>query len=166
MTRMTWGLVGASLVALSGSAMLLNSANIVQAQSSASQTRTLPDCQKPADDFERSFCEVKPNCLEPMTQLDMNFCAAWDAKVSDRKLNIAYKQVQQHYRSFDSQEYRDLRLKNLTDAQLAWIKYRDTTCAWKASKFSGGSIAPMVYSGCINQLTQQRTQELLDDLER
>ncbi len=165
MARITWGLVGASLVTLSGSTMLLNSANIVQAQSSASQPRTLPDCQKPADDFERSFCEVQPNCLEPMTQLDMNFCAAWDAKVSDRQLNIAYKQVQQHYRRFESKEYRDLRLNHLTEAQLAWIKYRDTTCKWKASKFSGGSMVPMVYSGCINQLTLQRTQELLDDLE-
>ncbi len=165
MARITWGLVGASLVALCGSAMLLNSANIVQAQSNTSPTRTLPDCQKPADDFERNFCEVQPNCVEPITQLDMNFCAAWTAKQSDRQLNIAYKQVQQHYRSFDSKEYRDLRLNLLTDAQLAWIKYRDTTCKWKASKFSGGSMAPMVYSGCLNRLTQQRTQELLDDLE-
>jgi uncharacterized protein YecT (DUF1311 family) len=164
MAHITWGLVGASLVGLSGSAMLLNSANIAQAQSSATQTQTLPNCQKPADDFERSFCDVKPNCMEPLTQLDLNFCAAWDAKVSDRKLNIAYKQVQQHYRSFESKEYRDLRLSKLTNTQLAWIKYRDTTCDWKASKFSGGSIAPMVYSGCINQLTQQRTQDLLDDL--
>jgi uncharacterized protein YecT (DUF1311 family) len=164
MTRMTWGLVGASLVALSGSVMLLSSANLAQAQSSANPTRTLPDCQKPADDFEQNFCQVKPNCVEQMTQLDMNFCAAWDAKVSDRQLNIAYKQVQQRYRSFDSKGSRDL-LENLTDSELAWIKYRDTTCKWQANKFAGGSIAPMVYSNCLNRLTQQRTQELLAELE-
>jgi uncharacterized protein YecT (DUF1311 family) len=124
----------------------------------------LPNCQKPASDFERSFCEIKPDCVNPMTQLDMNFCAAWGAELSDRQLNIAYQKVRQSYRQSDSKEYGALRLKNLTTAQLAWIKYRDTTCTWKASKFSGGSIAPMIYSGCIDRVTKLRTQELLDDL--
>ncbi len=101
------------------------------------------------------------DCQNPTTQMAMNVCAGRAAKQSDRQLNIAYKKVQQQYRQDD----RDRRINKLTDAQLAWIKYRDTTCDWKASKFSGGSIAPMIYSNCIDQLTQQRTQELLDDLE-
>jgi uncharacterized protein YecT (DUF1311 family) len=105
------------------------------------------------------------DCQNPTTQMAMNVCAGRAAKQSDRQLNITYKRVQQHYRRADSKEYRDLRRTKLTDAQLAWIKYRDTTCDWKASKFSGGSIAPMVYSSCLDRLTQQRTQELLDDLE-
>ena len=104
------------------------------------------------------------DCSNPTTQTDMTICAGRSAKASDRQLNIAYKQVQQHYRSNDSQTSRD-RLNDLTTAQLAWIKYRDTTCNWKASKFSGGSIAPMIYVGCLDRLTQQRTQDLLDDLE-
>jgi uncharacterized protein YecT (DUF1311 family) len=124
----------------------------------------LPNCKKPVNDFERNFCEVKPDCVNLKTQLDMNFCAAWGAELSDRALNAAYQRVRQTYQQLDSKKYRDLRLQNLTTAQLAWIKYRDTTCTWKASKFSGGSIAPMVYSGCVDRLTKVRTQELLDDL--
>ncbi len=101
------------------------------------------------------------DCKNPTTQLDMTTCADRAAKQSDRQLNIAYKQVRQAYRNSDQKE----RLDKLTTTQLAWIKYRDTTCDWKASKFAGGSIAPMIYANCLDQLTQQRTQELLDDLK-
>jgi uncharacterized protein YecT (DUF1311 family) len=105
------------------------------------------------------------DCTNPTTQMAMNTCAGEAAKASDQKLNIAYKKVRQSYRDSDSKEYRNLRLNNLTNAQLAWIKYRDSNCEWQSSKYSGGSMAPMVYSGCVDQLTQQRTQELLNDLE-
>jgi uncharacterized protein YecT (DUF1311 family) len=130
----------------------------------AQESPELPNCQKPASDFERSFCEVKPDCVNPTTQLDMNFCAAWGAELSDRALNIAYQRVRRSYQQSDSGKYGALRLKNLTTAQLAWIEFRDTTCTWKASKFSGGSIAPLIYSGCVDRLTKVRTEELLEDL--
>jgi uncharacterized protein YecT (DUF1311 family) len=124
----------------------------------------LPNCQKPASDFERSFCEIKPDCLNSTTQLEMNFCAAWRAKLSDRSLNSAYQTVRRSYQQSDAKEHGTLRLKNLTTAQLAWITFRDTTCTWEASKFSGGSIAPMIYSNCVDRVTKARTRELLDDL--
>jgi uncharacterized protein YecT (DUF1311 family) len=105
--------------------------------------------------------ETAVDCKNPTTQMAMTICAGRSAKQSDRQLNIAYKKVQKLYRADD----RDQRLNKLIDAQLAWIKYRDTTCDWKASKYSGGSIAPMIYANCLDQLTQQRTQALLEDLE-
>jgi uncharacterized protein YecT (DUF1311 family) len=105
------------------------------------------------------------DCTNPATQAAMNACAAQSAKASDQQLNIAYKKVQQNYRSSDSKKHSDLRLKNLTNAQVAWMKYRDTNCEWESSKFSGGSAAPMIYSNCVDRLTQQRTQELLNDLK-
>jgi uncharacterized protein YecT (DUF1311 family) len=127
----------------------------------------LPNCQKPANDFERSFCEIKPDCLNPTAQLDMNFCVAWQARLSDRQLDIVYQRVRRSFQQDDANDnnknYRVLRLKNLTTAQLAWIKFRDTTCTWKASRFFGGSMQPLVYSSCIDRMTKARTQELLDD---
>jgi uncharacterized protein YecT (DUF1311 family) len=104
------------------------------------------------------------DCTSPKTQMAMNICAARSAQASDQQLNIAYKKVQQRYRS-GPEAVSDRRLNDLTNAQLAWIKYRDTNCAWQSGKYSGGSIAPMIYSKCIDLVTQQRTQELLNDLE-
>jgi uncharacterized protein YecT (DUF1311 family) len=125
----------------------------------------LPNCENPADQFEASFCQIQPNCDQPMAQMEMNYCSAWSAKLSDRQLNLAYQQVKQHYNRNDDQQYRQMRLNHLIDAQLDWIKYRDSNCKWEASKYDGGSIQSMIYSGCLDRMTQQRTQELLDSLK-
>ncbi|MEE3719906.1 lysozyme inhibitor LprI family protein [Tumidithrix elongata RA019] len=50
--------------------------------------------------------------------------------------------------------------ERLVDAQLAWISFRDRNCKFASERFQGGSIAPMIYSNCIERLTKQRTDEL------
>jgi uncharacterized protein YecT (DUF1311 family) len=158
-------LLSVGLVVLSASGAIVGTNRSVSAAA-----EPMPNCAKPADDFERSFCEVKPNCAEAMTQLDMNFCSAWSAKLSDRELNRVYQQVQNSYKptaadSTSTRKYKQQRSTELTTAQLAWIKYRDANCKWDASVFSGGSAEPMRYSGCVNQMTKQRTQELSESLD-
>ena len=85
-------------------------------------------------------------------------CAGQAAKVSDRKLNQVYRQVRVNYKG-TSQETR------LVTAQLAWMKFRDAECAVAAGRYEGGSMAPMAYAGCVDRLTQQRTQDLKGYLE-
>jgi uncharacterized protein YecT (DUF1311 family) len=96
------------------------------------------------------------NCKDPKTQLEINQCAAQDAKAADRTLNQVYQQARRFYRDRPSLE------NQLIDAQLAWIKFRDTNCKFSTSRFEGGSIAPLVFSRCTERLTKQRTQELQD----
>ena len=105
-----------------------------------------------------AFAETKPDCKNPMTQVDMTICAGQRAKASDRKLNQVYRQVRASYKG-SSQDDR------LVTAQLAWIKFRDAECTVAAGRFEGGSMAPMVYAGCIDRLTQQRIQDLKRYLE-
>ncbi|MBE9029435.1 DUF1311 domain-containing protein [filamentous cyanobacterium LEGE 11480] len=136
-----FGLVGIGLVVAMGGGAIIQNASTVNAQPQG------------------------PNCQNPTTQLAMNICAARDAERSDRQLNQAYQKVRQTYRSYsDLPKYRAMRLKKLTDAQLAWIKYRDTNCKWQTSKYDGGSIQPLIYASCVKKMTDQRTQELLDSL--
>lgn len=52
------------------------------------------------------------------------------------------------------------RKQKLIAAQLAWVKFRDTNCEFERSKYEGGSIAPSIYAGCLENLTKLRTQEL------
>jgi uncharacterized protein YecT (DUF1311 family) len=92
-----------------------------------------------------------------LTQVDLNECAARDAKVADRKLNQVYQRLIANQSG--SQKAK------LIDAQLAWIKFRDKACDFAASRSQGGSIAPLHYSGCIRGLTIQRTQDLESYLE-
>jgi uncharacterized protein YecT (DUF1311 family) len=93
------------------------------------------------------------DCQKAATQLELNRCAALNAKAADRKLNQVYQQVQARYQ--DSQQ-----TPLLVTAEVAWIKYRDASCTFSERRYAGGSIAPMIYSNCIERLTRQRTQEL------
>ena len=51
------------------------------------------------------------------------------------------------------------RRQKLTDAQLRWITFRDTGCDFYVSEAEGGSMQPMLISGCKDQLTQRRTAD-------
>ena len=95
----------------------------------------------------------KLNCQKPITQLEMNQCANINAKAADRKLNQVYQQVRTKYQGTEQR-------KLLSDAEEAWIKFRDTSCTFSKSRVAGGSIAPLVYSNCLTNLTKQRTQTL------
>jgi uncharacterized protein YecT (DUF1311 family) len=94
------------------------------------------------------------NCKNPQTQVEMNACAAQRAQVSDRRLNEVYRQVRAKYSENPRSE------TQLIEAQRAWIRFRDRECTFSRSRYEGGSIAPLVYSSCIDRLTQQRTTEL------
>lgn len=89
-----------------------------------------------------------PNCDNPQTQMEMNTCAAIYYQTADRELNQVYQQLSPQMRS------------QLTDTQLAWIKFRDTNCEFARSLFEGGTIAPTIHNGCLGGMTEQRTFEL------
>ena len=102
--------------------------------------------------------EPQPNCKNPQTQLDMNLCEGQRAQAADRQLNQVYQQVRAKYRGTSQAD-------KLVDAQLAWIAFRDRECQFAAARFEGGSMAPMVKSGCLARLTVTRTQELRNYLK-
>lgn len=130
----------------------------------SAQAKELPNCRQPKTNLEKSICQTSVNCENPVTQLDLNFCSAWEAEVSDRQLNQAYKQLRDQYRKQNNQHSKK-QDTYLVNSQLAWIKYRDTHCQWIASRFDGGSAQPMLYSSCIGTVTQQRTNELKEELD-
>ncbi|MER3432720.1 MAG: hypothetical protein C4288_04640 [Leptolyngbya sp. ERB_1_1] len=96
---------------------------------------------------------IKVNCRNPQTQFDMNLCASESARTADRQLNLAYQKAIAKFKGTPQEN-------QLATAQSAWIKFRDADCAFERDRFKGGSIAPMVYAGCVTRLTQQRTKEL------
>jgi uncharacterized protein YecT (DUF1311 family) len=50
--------------------------------------------------------------------------------------------------------------KLLIRAQKAWLAFRDSECAFVASATDGGSANGMIYSFCLDGLTQKRLVEL------
>jgi uncharacterized protein YecT (DUF1311 family) len=96
------------------------------------------------------------DCKNATIQMDMNICAGQDFKRSDALLNQAYKQKMAQLSPEQQTKFKA--------AQRSWIAFRDNDCAFMSSGVDGGSVQPMIYSGCLQQKTEQRTKEINDIL--
>ncbi len=92
------------------------------------------------------------NCANAMAQNDMNICADRDFHKADAALNKTYQDT---IKGLDAHT-----LDLLRKAQRAWVAFRDGECTYESAENEGGSIYPMVYSGCLTRLTKLRIQQL------
>jgi uncharacterized protein YecT (DUF1311 family) len=93
------------------------------------------------------------DCNNAMDQNSMNMCADKDYQAADKKLNDVYGKLAT---ALDDAGYK----AKLKTAQRAWIQFRDTECTFEVAENEGGSIYPLVYSGCLTRVTGARTNEL------
>ncbi|MBU7585439.1 MAG: lysozyme inhibitor LprI family protein [Nostoc sp. TH1S01] len=121
----------------------LSANTVVQANTQAQPTKT--------------YLSQKTNCNDPQTQSEINICSQLSYQDADKKLNQAYKKL--------LAKLSKSRQQKLIAAQVAWIKFRDASCEFERSQYEGGSIAPAIYSGCLEEATKQRTQQLLIAIE-
>jgi uncharacterized protein YecT (DUF1311 family) len=84
----------------------------------------------------------------------MNVCAADGYKKADAELNAAYGKITHRLKGGSSAT------QLLTKAQKAWVAFRDAECQFAGSAAAGGSIQPMIVSGCLEALTRKRTEAL------
>ena len=109
--------------------------------------------------------EPEIDCDNAMAQVEMNICADRDYQAADAELNAAYKEAMAAAREMD-EEARSMgeqyvgAVDALKRAQRAWIGYRDGQCELAGFEARGGSMEPMLVSGCLADLTRKRTAEL------
>ena len=102
--------------------------------------------------------QKKPDpCANPQTQTEMTQCAADAYKAADAVLNQVYRQL---VAKLDDDEKAQLK-----EAQTAWLKYRDTNCDFVADQYKGGTMRPMIYAGCLADVTKNRTSELREQIK-
>ncbi|HYD11385.1 MAG TPA: lysozyme inhibitor LprI family protein [Allosphingosinicella sp.] len=112
------------------------------------------------------------NCDNPQAQQEMNYCAAQDAERADAELNSVYRTAIERARAAD-REYAGLadggggpsdggpgEEATLREAQRAWVSFRDAHCRLESFEARGGTMQPMLDSGCKATLTRARTAEL------
>ncbi|ENN89867.1 putative urease-associated protein [Rhizobium freirei PRF 81] len=106
--------------------------------------------------------EQKIDCAKAEAQTDMNICAALDFDTADKALNVQYKKTRAAMAAIDSDLDNDMKgaEKALIKAQRAWVDYRDGECEAQGFQARGGSMEPMMVSGCKADLTRKRTKEL------
>jgi uncharacterized protein YecT (DUF1311 family) len=95
-------------------------------------------------------------CYErDQSQQAMNRCAGDANQRADKALNAQWAKV---LAQFDDAESRKL----LLESQRAWLKYRDAHCEAATLDSRGGSIWLLLNSGCLAEMTRERTRELAE----
>ena len=82
----------------------------------------------------------------------MNETAYASYKKADAELNKVYKKLM----AILSQNEKTL----LIQAEKDWVKFRDSHCEFEASQYEGGTIQPLIYSTCLEELTRKRIAEI------
>jgi uncharacterized protein YecT (DUF1311 family) len=98
-----------------------------------------------------------PACATAQTQMEMNECAAREYKKHDAAMNDIYQQLLAKLKD-------PAQKAMLVEAQRAWIAYRDKFCAFQSSETLGGSIHPLIETGCLDEKTTIHTAELTRQL--
>jgi len=126
--------------------------------------------QRASNQAEINFCiagerELKEQTIQDaeevacfdrdQSQQGMNRCAGDAYERADKALNAEWAKVLAEFEDAEAK-------KLLLDGQRAWRKYRDAHCQAAAFENLGGSIWPLINSGCLTSLTRERTQELAD----
>jgi uncharacterized protein YecT (DUF1311 family) len=114
--------------------------------------------------------EPKVDCDNAMAQFELNACAYQDYERADAAMNAQWKITSARMKAIDAdfdrtQDNRPGYFDTLLAAQRAWLTYRDKHCTGEGYTMRGGSAEPMVFSGCMTQLTEARTKQLKDLIE-
>lgn len=96
-------------------------------------------------------------CESSGSQAEASACAHEKYKAADAELNHVYGQLAGVLDAEDKAA--------LKESELAWIKYRDTTCVFESSQYKGGTMRPMIESVCLERVTKARAAELKDQFE-
>lgn len=109
-----------------------------------------------------ALAEDTPDCSNAVTQMDMNSCAEQDFETADAALNAQYKKTRAGLQQIDADLEGDMKgaEKALLAGQRGWIAYRDGECEAEGFQVRGGSMEPMLVSGCKATMTRLRTKEL------
>ncbi|MGD1938688.1 MAG: lysozyme inhibitor LprI family protein [Cyanophyceae cyanobacterium] len=101
---------------------------------------------------KQNLAQSQLSCDDPQTQQELNRCAFQTLTRENQRLNNTYREL---FPNLSEQ-----RQKLLRNSQVAWAAYRDRECRFYDSSAEGGSLQPLLSSGCKARLTRDRTQLL------
>ena len=108
--------------------------------------------------------DEKLNCDDStnMNQSQMNMCWYQEFAKADAALNEIWPEVKVFAKSLDqdASEGDQTGADALLKSQRAWLVYREQQCALESFTSRGGSMQPMLNTGCKTALTNARVSEL------
>lgn len=95
------------------------------------------------------------DCRNASTTSAMRACANASYEAAQRELDSAYQNLLQR---LDSSQREKLRV-----AQRAWLQYRDANAQFQASLAQGGTLAPLIRTTVLAEMTKARASELKNE---
>lgn len=92
-------------------------------------------------------------CQNVVRTMDMANCFDRALKKADLELNHTYVTVLGELKRRGAEDD----LQNLRSVQRLWLQFRDASCKAERALYEGGTAAPIVYLGCLGEMTRQRT---------
>ncbi|ALG69325.2 lysozyme inhibitor LprI family protein [Beggiatoa leptomitoformis] len=102
-----------------------------------------------------AFAKDTPDvdCENPQGTYEENYCVELSYKAADDDLNTTYKKVMKNDLTAEQKAL-------LVTAQKSWIKFRDDHCEFATYNARGGTGFAAFLSGCLRDITLERTAEL------
>ncbi len=97
------------------------------------------------------------DCSDKKNGTEINKCLAQELKAADQELNTIYQLL---VRSDQ------LHKKQLADAELAWIKFRDLEAKFQSLSYDGGTESNREYTRTLIKLTKELTDHLKYALDK
>ncbi len=114
-------------------------------------------------------------CAKAMTQSDMNECWGTRYRKADAHLNTLYRSLlglmardlarDKQQNDADMLKFDETAVLDLKKTGRLWIRYRDSECDAAEQQIDGGSMAPMTWSICMTDVTEDRIKELKNTYE-
>ncbi|MEM9342215.1 MAG: lysozyme inhibitor LprI family protein [Pseudomonadota bacterium] len=133
----------------------------------------LEACYLAAENAEgRTACigKMAEACMETeeggYSTFGMASCNTGEMLVWDFFLNTEYMNTMDWAKAADASEGENFpefanRVESLRDAQRAWIAFRDAECGMAYAQWGAGSMRHISGTGCVLQMTAERTIELV-----
>ncbi len=94
----------------------------------------------------------KIDCNHPRNIKEENQCAISAYKDADKELNKVYEILMAIVKGEEK--------TTLINAEIAWIKFRDTNCLFTIYPFRKSKKATVQLNNCLEKITRERTTEL------
>lgn len=91
------------------------------------------------------------------TTVDLVSCTSRNLHYEDSKLNMSYKSLMKLLENKEKNQ--------LKQAQLAWIKFKESSCKFSARHFQGSSMYAVEFNSCITNYTYDRRLELDNEVK-
>lgn len=107
-----------------------------------------------------TLLHAKVDCNKAIATPDVNQCAQTEFEAAEKKLNETYRRVLKSLSKPDDEiKFSEIK-RGLTEAQRAWVVFRQKDCDAYFTLHASGTIRTVMYIGCMRNHAERRTKEI------